>query len=429
MTSSKLYWRVALRILPLLFLTQLIGIIDRLNVGFAKLEMSADLGLSNAAYGLGAGLFFLGYFVLEIPSNLIQSRVGARAWFARILVTWGLATVAMGFVTNTSSYYVLRFLVGAAEAGFGPGAQLYVTRWFPDAFRGRVNACFLMSIPFASVVSGPASGYLLSSFAGVAGLHGWQWLFLIEGATTVVLGPILFFTLPNEPRDARWLSAEERAAIDHAVGATVRHAEASSLRALFDNPRMALIAGVYFLLLLGNYGPAFWMPQIIRNSGVQGVIEIGWLSAIPALCACIAMPVVSRLSDRGGRKWYLAGGCLLSATGLTIASMNTASTAISLAGLALTSVGVFGSIPVFWAYVTRNYAGPAAVVGFAVINSIGNLAGFVAPYHIGLVADATGSPVNGIYSIALAAILAAGLIALFFKSPSRAAEVRGLHPS
>ncbi|WP_042337064.1 MFS transporter [Bradyrhizobium sp. DOA9] len=414
LSSNSVYAKVAWRILPILFVVQLIGIVDRFNVGFAQLQMSKELGLSNAAYGFGAGLFFIGYFVFEIPSNMILARVGAKAWFTRILVTWGIATVAMAFVTNETWFYVLRFLVGAAEAGFAPGTQLYFSRWFPNGYRGRVNGWFLMSIPLAGMLNGPISGNILGHLSGFAGLSGWQWLFLIEGVVTIALAPLLFVILPNEPKNAGWLGKDERLIVEEGVETSRRLAHTHAIGDMLRSPRTLLMAAVYFLLLLGNYGIAFWMPQIIKGSGIADPVAIGWLAAVPSLCAFVAMPLFSRLSDAGGRKWYLVVGGLTAAIGLVITSLNSTNTTLAIVGLALTASGVLGCIPVFWAYAARVYFGPAAVVGFALINSVGNLAGFVAPSYIGIVADATGSPVNGVHAIAIGQIVAILLIAAFF---------------
>jgi MFS family permease len=412
--SNPVYAKVAWRILPILFVVQLIGIVDRFNVGFAQLQMSKELGLSNAAYGFGAGLFFIGYFVFEIPSNMILAHVGAKAWFTRILVTWGAATLAMAFVTNETWFYVLRFLVGAAEAGFAPGTQLYFSRWFSNEYRGRANGWFLMSIPLAGMLNGPISGNILGHLSGFAGLSGWQWLFLVEGVFTILFAPVLFAILPNEPKDAAWLGKDERLIVEEGVESSKRLAHTHAIGDMLRSPGTLLMAAVYFLLLLGNYGIAFWMPQIIKGSGIANPVAIGWLAAIPSLCAFVAMPVISRLSDLGGRKWYLVGGGLTAAIGLAVTSLNSTNTALAIVGLALTASGVLGCIPVFWAYAARVYFGPAAVVGFALINSIGNLAGFVAPYYIGIVADATGAAVNGVHAIAIGQILAILLVAAFF---------------
>jgi len=417
--SRATFDKVAWRILPILFILQLLGIVDRFNVGFAKLQMSADIGLSNTAYGLGAGLFFLGYFVFEVPSNMILAKVGARVWFTRILITWGAATFAMAFIKSEHWFYILRFLVGAAEAGFAPGVQLYFSRWFPNAYRGRVNGLFLMSIPLGGLIGGPLSGFILEHMTGVGGYNGWQWIFLIEGIATVFFAPVLFWFLPDTPAQARWLSEAEKIAIDDAVATNGKGAEAHSIRDLTQSGKLALLSVAYFLLLLGNYGISFWMPQIIKNSGISSTITIGWLSAIPALCTFIAMPLISRASDTGGRKWFLTAGALMSAVGLVVTSANPDNTAIALVGLTMTSVGVLGVVPTFWAYVARSYVGAAATVGFAIINSIGNLAGFIAPYYLGVVADTTGSTANGGFAIALAGGCAALLIVFFFEKTER----------
>ena len=375
--------------------------------------MRTDLGLSNAAFGLGAGLFFIGYFWCEVPSNIILQKVGARAWFTRILVTWGLATVAMAWVKDETWFYVLRFIVGAAEAGFAPGTQYFFSQWFPNECRARYNGWFLLSIPLAIMINGPLSGFIMSQLGGVSGFSGWQWLFIFEGIATIVLAPIMFATLTNSPKEAKWLTPDEVKTVEDGIGQVAQHASASDTGTVLRTPMLWLQSAAYFLVLLGNYGLAFWMPQLIKNSGVQDTMTIGWLAAIPSLAALVLMLVLSRLSDGLTQRKLLLFVCAaVAAAGLVLTTAYSKSTPIALVGMAMTSACVFSSIPIFWAYIARWYVGPAAAVGFAVINSIGNLAGFLAPYMVGLVIDTTGKPDIGIY--VLAALVSVGAVMFLF---------------
>ncbi|MFJ3056688.1 MFS transporter [Herbaspirillum sp. NPDC087042] len=410
-----LYSRIAWRLIPIIFVVQIFGYLDRANVGFAKLQMQHDLSLSNAAYGLGAGIFFVGYFLFEIPSNLLLQRMGAKLLFARILLVWGLATVLMAFVKDETQFYILRFVIGVAEAGFAPGTQLYLSQWFPAKYRGRINSAFLISLPVGLALGGPIAGLVMGNLHNVAGHAGWQWLFIIEGAISVALVPWLLMSLPNKLADASWLATDEKRIVADDVAQLARQADTHDWRATFS-PIIVLLTLVYFLTLAGNYGVGFWLPQIIRNSGIESTVSIGFLSSIPYLFTIIAMPYIGKMSDRArDRSHYLVLCALLSCVGLVITALWLKQTAIGLFGMTLVATGVLSSIPVFWALVARRLSGSAAIVGFAFINSIGNLAGFASPYGIGLITDKTGTQVAGLYALAAMSFFAACLLLFFVR--------------
>ncbi|MEI7297469.1 MFS transporter [Paraburkholderia tropica] len=413
--SWPLYSRIAWKLIPIIFLVQIFGFLDRANVGFAKLQMQHDLGLSNAAYGLGAGIFFIGYFVFEIPSNLLLDRMGAKLLFARTLLVWGLATIAMAFAKNDLQFYGLRFIIGVAEAGFAPGTQLYLSQWFPGKYRGRINSAFLISLPIGLALGGPIAGLVMSTLHLTSGYAGWQWLFFIEGAVSVALVPLVLRLLPNRLQDARWLNNDEKRIVAEDVAHLARQAESRHWSATLS-PMVLCLTTIYFLVLAGNYGIGFWLPQIIRNSGVAHTMDVGLLSAVPYIFTVFAMLVIGKLSDRSGdRARYLVLCSLLSAIGLAVTAIWIRDTAIGLAGMTLVAIGILGSIPVFWAVVARRLTGAAAVVGFAFINSIGNLAGFVSPFAIGIITDRTGTQISGLYTLSAMSLLSAILLILFVR--------------
>jgi MFS family permease len=418
-TSSEdtwpLYSRIAWKLVPIIFLVQIFGFLDRANVGFAKLQMQHDLSLSNAAYGLGAGIFFIGYFVFEIPSNLLLNRMGAKLLFARILLVWGLATIAMAFVKSEMQFYVLRFVIGVAEAGFAPGTQVYLSQWFPGKYRGRINGAFLSSLPIGLALGGPIAGLVMSTLHHTAGYAGWQWLFIIEGAVSVALVPVVLKLLPNRLQDASWLADDEKRIVADDVAQLAREADSHHWTATLS-PIVLCLTTIYFLVLAGNYGIGFWLPQIIRNSGVANTMDVGLLSAVPYIFTVFGMLVIGKLSDRApDRARYLVLCSLLSAAGLAVTALWIKDTVIGLAGMTMVAVGILGSIPVFWAVVARRLSGAAAVVGFAFINSIGNLAGFVSPYAIGIITDQTGTQISGLYALSAMSLAAAILLMLFVR--------------
>lgn len=323
--DSTLYNRIAWRLLPFLFVLYIVAFLDRVNVGFAKLQMAADIGLSDMAFGFGAGVFFIGYCLCEIPSNMMLQRVGARFWIARIMVVWGILSVSMLFVTTPNQFYVLRFLLGMAEAGFYPGVVLYMTYWFPSYARSQGMAWFNLGIAMAGVIGSPLSGWIMQTFAGVHGMAGWQWLFLIEGMPAVILGVVVFFYLDDRPGKVHWLTAEQNARVVKQLAAQREAQEQAgaghNFRAAFVNKDLWLLIYVNFALLCGTYGVSFWLPQIVQGLGVKSLAQTGLVAAIPFAVASVCMLVVSRHSDRTReRRWHGTLCNLASALGLAIAA-------------------------------------------------------------------------------------------------------------
>ncbi|MDZ7632056.1 MAG: MFS transporter [Gemmatimonadaceae bacterium] len=408
--EARAYRRVTLRLIPFLFLCYVVAYLDRVNVGFAKLQMLKDLGMSETAYGLGAGIFFLGYFLFEVPSNLILHRTGARVWIARIMITWGVLSAATMFVTSAGWFYLVRFLLGIAEAGFFPGIILYLTQWYPASRRARIVALFMTAVAMSGVIGGPVSGWILETMAGVNGWAGWQWLFLLEGLPSLAMGVAVYFYLDDSVEQAVWLPADEREVLMANLRNDVGGTEHGSVFATLRDPHVLLLASVYFCIVMGLYGIGFWLPQLIRTMGVEDAGRIGLLSAIPYAVAAFVMVLVGRSSDlRGERRWHLAGGALAGALGLVVAGLFSTTLAIGLPAMTVATVGVLASAPVFWALPTASLRGASAAAGIAVINSIGNLAGFLSPYLIGVARDVTGEATVGLYAIAVCLLVGACL--------------------
>ncbi|KQQ31055.1 MFS transporter [Duganella sp. Leaf126] len=419
-SHDALYRRVSWRLMPLLFLCFVAAYLDRVNVGFARLQMLADLRFSDTVYGVGAGMFFIGYFLFEVPSNLLMTRAGARLWIARIMISWGLISSAMMFTTSVTSFYVLRFLLGAAEAGFFPGIILYLTYWYPAQRRARMVAVFMSGVAVAGVVGGPLSGWILQAFDGAHGWSGWQWLFLLEGIPSVLLGLWTLFYLDDGIRDASWLSDADKRVLEDAIARDRVGQQHLPLVQVFASGTVWLLALVYFLFVMGLYGVSFWLPQLIRNSGVTDVLHIGLLTAIPYGVAAVVMVAAARHSDRSGeRRWHAAGAGLAGALGLVVATACSNDTAIALAALSVATAGILSTFPIFWSLPTAMLGGAAAAAGIAMINSLGNLAGFVSPYLVGAIKDATGNTASGIYL--LAASLVAGAVLVVTGVPRAAA--------
>ncbi|MGN6807801.1 MAG: MFS transporter [Trinickia sp.] len=406
------YRKVSLRILPLLLICYLVAYLDRVNVGFAKLQMATDLHLSDAVYGLGAGIFFLGYFIFEVPSNLILHRVGARVWIARIMITWGLVSVLTMFVTTSAMFYVMRFLLGLAEAGFFPGIILYLTYWYPANRRGRMTTWFMTAVALSGVVGGPISGYILKAFHGANGWHGWQWLFLLEGIPSIVAGLVVLAALDDRIVHARWLTDDEKRLLARSIEAEDTGKEDLKLGAVLTSPRVWLMSFIYFSFVVGLYGVSFWLPTIIKATGVTDAFIIGLLSAIPFAAAVVAMLLVARSADkRRERRWHVALPALAGAVGLVLSVTWAHQTALAMAALTLATAGIITSLPLFWSLPTAFLAGAGAAAGIAMVNSIGNLAGFLGPYAMGWLKQATGVNDMGMYLLAAFMVLGA-LLAL-----------------
>ena len=394
------------RLIPFLFLLYVVAYLDRVNVGFAALDMNRDLGFTSAVYGLGSGIFFVSYTLLEVPSNLMLARVGAGPWIARIMLTWGAVSIATAFVQGATSFYLLRFLLGAAEAGFFPGIIYYLTQWFPARERARAVALFMTGTAIAGVIGGPLSSALLR-LDGVGGFHGWQWLFLVEGLPALLLAPVVWRRLDEGPATATWLTEPERRWLIDTLAAeqAARPPAHGSLRTAFGSGRLWALAAIYFSVVLAIYGVSFWLPQMLQHLGTASSATVALVSAIPYVAAAVAMVIVGGHSDRTGeRRWHVALSALAGAAGFAIAALVPTSLAWSLAALSLAAMGVWGTLGPFWALPTAFLTGRAAAGGVALVNSVANIGGFVGPTVVGYVRDATGSFAAGLW------LLAGGLV-------------------
>lgn len=409
--------KVALRIVPFIMLLYFVAYIDRVNIGFAALTMNKDLGLSSAVFGFGAGVFFWGYFLFEVPSNIILDKVGARIWIARVMVSWGIVSAAMAFVWNTPSFYVLRFILGAAEAGFFPGIILYLSLWFPARRRAAMTSLFIAAAPLSVVIGSPVSTALLE-LDGVLGLKGWQWLFILEAAPAVVLGIVVLFYMTDRPEQAKWLKDDERRWL---VGEMHREQTTKSsfahhgiLRGLVD-PRILTLALIYFGTSAGLYTLGIWSPQIIKSFGL-GNLALGFVNAIPPTLGIVAAYLWSWNSDRtDDRTWHVVAACILAAIGLAFAAVSGSVTSV-VASLVLVNIGISAAKPPLWSMPTLFLSGPAAAAGIATINSIGNLGGFVGPAMIGWIKEMTGSFEGGLYFVAGLLLLSAVLTIFLARS-------------
>jgi D-galactonate transporter len=409
--EASVYRKVTWRIVPFLMICYIVAYLDRVNVGFAKLQMLSDLKFSDTVYGLGAGVFFLGYFLFEVPSNILLHKVGARRWIARIMITWGIISGAFMFVSTPFTFYVMRFLLGLAEAGFFPGIILYLTFWFPAQRRARMVCTFMTAIPMAGLIGGPLSGWIMENFSGVHGYSGWQWMFVLEAVPAIILGIVVLLYLDDGIRPAKWLNESEKrmleANIEKEAQSKVAH---PSLRAMFADPRVWLMALIYFCCVMGQYGLTFWLPTLIKTAGITGVLNIGLFTAIPYAVAVITMLYLGRSSDKNGeRRWHLVFPLLLGAVGLVGSALaGTTNTAVAIVFLSIAAAGVLSSAPLFWSLPTAFLHGVAAAAGIAAINSVGNLAGFVSPFLIGAIKDVTQSTDIALYM--LAGMLVAGAV-------------------
>lgn len=419
--------RISWRIVPFIMLLYFIAYIDRVNIGFAALTMNKALGFTASIMGFGAGIFFWGYFLFEVPSNLILHKVGARLWIARVMVTWSIISAGMAFVQSPTSFYVLRFLLGAAEAGFFPGIILYLSYWFPVRHRTGVTAFFMAAAPISTALGSPISAALLE-LDGLGGLAGWQWLFVLESVPALILGVVVFFYMTDRPEQATWLQDDERDWLVNEMKQEAAHKEAnvshSFVRGLAD-PRVLALALIYFGTSAGLYTLGIWAPQIIKQFGVSSM-TVGLLNAIPPSVSVVAMVLWSRHSDRSNeRTWHVIFPCLLAAVGLAVAGNVDGVAAVVLA-LVVVNIGISCAKPPLWSMPTTFLSGAAAATGIAVINSVGNLGGFAAPAVIGWMKDQTGSYAGGLYFVAVLLLISATLTWLLSRSASKG---EGLEPS
>jgi ACS family tartrate transporter-like MFS transporter len=405
--------RVRRRLIPFLFLLYVVAYLDRVNVGFAALDMNRDLGFSAAVYGLGSGIFFVSYTLLEVPSNLMLARVGAGLWIARIMLTWGLVSAAMAFVQDATTFYVLRFLLGAAEAGFFPGIIYYLTQWFPARERARAVALFMTGTAIAGVIGGPLSSGLLL-LDGAWGLRGWQWLFVVEGLPAVLLAPVVWRQLNQLPATATWLPEPERRWLVATLAAEqeARPDLHGTVRAAFASGRLWALAAIYFCIVLAFYGVSFWLPQILQQLGTASSATVALISALPYVAAAVAMVLVGSHSDATGeRRWHVAGPALVGALGFVMAATVPTSLVLSLAALSVAAMGIWGALGPFWALPTAFLTGRAAAGGVALVNSVGNIGGFVGPTLVGYVRDTTGGFAAGLWALAAGLVIGAAIAA------------------
>jgi len=412
--DTAAYAKVDRRIIPFLFLCYILAYLDRVNVGFAKLQMARDLGLSDAAYAAGAGIFFIGYFFFEVPSNVALKKFGARIWIARIMVTWGVVSACMLFVTGETSFYVTRFILGLAEAGFFPGVIYYLTLWYPSSKRSSRTALFVAAIPLAGVIGNPISGMIMDTLSGALGLAGWQWLFLAEGIPSIIVGFWVLSYLDSSIAEAKWLSDEEKALLAANLHAEEKHKGESHLIDAFKSGKVYALCGIYFTLMIGLYGIAFWLPTIVKAFGLQGYLAVGLVTAIPYGVATLGMLILSRHSDRTGeRRWHYAVNVTAGAAGLVLAGLFAGNPVLSTIFLSIAALGVIGSMPLFWPIPSAFLTGTAAAAGIGIVNSVGNLGGYVGPNVAIWVKQISDDPSAALYVIAGLLVAGAALTLAF----------------
>ncbi|KAI5914698.1 MFS transporter [Thauera sp. 2A1] len=419
-TLERAYSRITWRLIPFLATLWVLAWLDRVNIGYAKLQMLDDLAFSEAVYGLGAGIFFLGYFFFEVPSNLLLEKIGARKTIMRITIGWGLVCIAQMFVKTPGMFYFLRFLLGVFEAGFYPGIILYLTYWYPTTRRARAFGLFMSATALAGVIGGPLAGAIMTGLHGLNGWSGWQWLFLIEGIPSVLAGVVTMFYLTNKPQEAKWLSAEEKRLVladierDHGQLGDREHSFLSALR----NPKIWLLVLIFFCVIGANSSLTFFAPTLVKQLGFTSTMQIGWIMSAIYLLGAAGMILNGRHSDRKKEARLHCGvAALVGAVGLTVVALVSDNTAVALAALAVAVVGTMSAIPVFWQLPSYFLSGSAAAAGIALINSIANLAGFGAPWMLGVVKTNTGSFTGGL--LAVAAIEALTLLIILAVIPRR----------
>jgi MFS transporter, ACS family, tartrate transporter len=417
--------KIFMRLTPLLMVLYIIAYIDRVNVSFAALTMNKDIGLDAYSYGLGAGIFFIGYFIFEIPSNLILARVGASRWIARILFTWGIIATAMAWVEGPTSFLVMRFLLGVAEAGFFPGVILYLTYWFPARYRARIISRFMIAIPLSLAVGAPLSTWIMQ-LDGVLGYKGWQWLFVLEGLPAILLTFAVLKLMPDKPSDASWLNENEKRWLeqelisDHEAVAVVK--KESSIMRVFTNPLIWAFAFIYLCNTASNLGLSMFLPQIIKEAGFS-TMQTGFLMSIPYIAGCIGMLAIGHSSDHyKERKWHLTGSLTIAAAGLGIAGLLGSSVGAIIA-LCFATIGIMGTKGAFWPLPSAYLSGAGAAAGLALINSVGNLGGFVGPWAVGLAKQTTHTFSGGLYALSLIALSGAIITIISVKVHKQKSEV------
>jgi D-galactonate transporter len=422
---EAVYGKIARRVLPFLTLLFVVAWLDRVNIGFAKLQMTQDLSFSEAVFGFGAGIFYVGYLLFEVPSNLLLEKIGARKTMARITILWGLTTVATMFVTSATSFYILRFLLGAFEAGLYPGVILYLTYWFPARRRAQMLGLFMTSVPIGGILGGPVAGWIMGTMGGTAGYANWQWLFILEGLPSIILGLVTLAVLDDKPDQARWLTEGEKRLVqadleqDRRLAGDRKHSFLEALKV----PQVWLLALIYFCLVSANPTLGFWLPTIIKGLGVESATVIGLLASFPYIVGVIATILVGRHSDRYLERRYHCGlATLTAAVGLIMIGVLSDSPVLSFLALVVAVAGVLSAFAPFWQMPTMLLTGSAAAGGIALINSLGNLSGFVGPWLVGVLKDFTGTTATGLYAVAGLEVLCTVLILLFVPRVKSAAN-------
>ncbi|KVD96203.1 MFS transporter [Burkholderia stagnalis] len=420
-SAQSLYRKIDRRVLAFLAVCYAVAYIDRVNIGFAKLQMQQDLALSDAAYGFGAGIFFLGYMLFEIPSNQLLTRIGARKTLSRIMLLWGIASMSMFLVTDATSFYVVRFLLGVFEAGFAPGMLFYLTRWYPRERLSRAMALLLCAAPLGGIVAAPVSGWLLEHMKDVAGLAGWQWMFLIEGVPALLLGLIALTWLSDAPQDARWLTADEKQAVIEQCGTDRSTPERwSALKTVLRDAGIYRLSAVYFCLICGVYVVGFWLPSILKASGVNSIVAIGWYSAIPYAAAIAGMYWLARRSDRTLERRRHAGIAAAAGAGvLTVAALFVDRFGVAIVAITIATALTYAAYAVFWAIPAEYLRSSVAATGIAFVNTVGLLGGFLSPTIIGTLKSISGSTSAGLFVIV--GLLALGALLLLIR-PIRSTE-------
>jgi D-galactonate transporter len=422
---TKLFSKISWRILPFLMLCYVIAFLDRINIGYAQLQMKQTLTFSDATYGFGAGIFFVGYFLFEVPSNLLLERIGVRKTLLRIMFTWGIVSTAMAFVQTPMQFYIARFLLGVLEAGFFPGIILYLTYWYPSARRGQIIALFLAATAIASVIAGPLSGATMKYFNDIEGWHGWQWLFISQGLPATILGLVAYFYLQDKPEDAKWLSAEEKTTLrfqlDH-EHKDVKSASHAGFFQMLKDPKVYGLAFTYFLLLGATYTMVFWIPSLIKSWGVADLFHVGLIATLPQIAGIIGTILMGRHSDKTReRRWHYATCVAIAALGLLLTTFTQGNLLASIAGLTLAGVGVVSATPLFFTTITEYLSRASAAGGIALISSLGNLGPAAAPSVTGYITATTGSSLYSTYLV-VGAYLLSGLLLLLIVHPANPKE-------
>ena len=414
--EQQTYRKVDLRIVPFLFLCYILAYLDRVNVGFAKLQMLKDLSLSDAAFATGAGIFFIGYFFFEVPSNVLLKKFGARMWIARIMISWGVISACMILVKGQWSFYAMRSLLGLAEAGFFPGVIFYLTLWYPSKLRSTRTAWFVAAIAVSGVVGNPISGWIMDKLSGAMNLAGWQWLFLSEGIPSILVGFWVIFYLESSIEEAKWLSREEKTLLAHNLEVEDKHKTEHKMADAFGSGKVWVLCAIYFTLMIGLYGIAFWLPTIVTAFGVKGYLEVGLITAIPYGVAVVGMILVSSHSDKTGeRRLHYVANVIVGAAGLVLSGVFASSPVLAIVFLSLGTMGVIGSMPLFWPLPSAFLAGTAAAAGIGIVNSVGNLGGYVGPNIPIWTKNFSSDPSAALYAIA--AILMVGAILTYVFIP------------